>query len=218
MEKIRFFYTGSDLEEGKNYFKSLKDYSYYNIEGCLKDYRQQGPNQADINHPAKCPALNRIDRTGWVTFNHEKIDSQESWDLNHVFKNYKNGKDWLIVKYGSRWNVNIPKDHYLFSSPVLYHTKDWFSLPGIIDPVYHNNQEFFQLNSFIMIEKNTVIPPNTPIAQWILVKKPTVEVECDLINENDRENIFFKEYMEAIKESDYERYKQLKRSEFFRGE
>lgn len=221
MEKIRFFYTGSDLEEGKKYLKPLKDYGYYNIEDCLKEYRDQGPNQADINHPAKCPALNRINRTGWVTFNHEELDlskqhSQPSWELQHIFKKYENAEDWIVVKSTTQWNVNIPKDHYLFSSPVLYHTKDWFSLTGIIDPVYHANQDFFQLNSFIMMKRDAIIPINTPIAQWILVKKPSVEAEYELMNKDDQESIFFKEYLETIKELDYEKYKQLKRSELFK--
>lgn len=222
MEKIRFFYTGSDLEEGMKYLKPLEGYGYNNINDSLKDYRDKGPNQSDVNHPAKCPALNRINKTGWVIFSDEDIDikdqySHDSWDLQHVFKNYENSDDWIIVKFTSMWNVNIPKGHYLFTAPVLYHTKDWFSLTGIIDPTYHPNSQYFQLNAFIMMKRDTVIPSGTPISQWILVQKPTVEIEYELMNDDDYESILFKDYLEKMKETDYEKYKQLKRSEFFKG-
>ena len=228
MTNIRFFYDGKDLDEGKKYFKSTKDYKYNNLQDVVNEYKSilkyNNQDEALITHPAKCPAMNSIKASGWVTLNDYELsgnampeDGVGPSHVTGVFPNYTNSNDYVILKYHSKWRVNIPSGYYLTSIPTLYHTGNWFSLPGNIDPDFNQYKGHMQLNSFIIMKKNDIIPIGTPIAQWVLIKKEMPEVSIELINEFDQEQEELMNYLDTLKFNDYEKYKLVKRSELFQN-
>ena len=223
MNKIRFYYTGGNLEDGKKYLKPLSEHSYSVISEVFNDYHKYIKNigikeARKIQHAGRCPVLHKTNNTGWVSFINNNIHNSGIVNLKHIFKNYPNSEGYVIHKIATGWDVSIPKGYYLISLPTLYHTKDWFSLPGIIDPAtWPKWQKTIQLNSFIIKKKEDIIPDNSPICQWILAKNENVEIEYGLITEKELLDNYTKMYMSKLKINDIDRYKKLKNSELFDG-
>lgn len=226
MDKIRFFYHGSNLEKGKEFLKSSKDFVYKNMEDSLKDYHDRLKSDGMMEmlksfHVSRCPAINQINNTGWLSFNPDPIHYNSNHimlELNETIKGYPNSEDYMIKKVQTGWHVNIPKDHYLMSIPTLYHTKDWVSFPGIIDPSHSSYGGYADINVFVVMKKEDIIPKKTPLCQWILVRKNDVQAEYDLINDEDNQKWLEDSYIKDLKLTDYEKYKQLKDSGLFERE
>lgn len=225
MSEIRFYYTKSDINEGKKYLKSTDQYNYLHLENIIKNYKCEiHNNNPNIPHAAKCPGMNRIKRTGWISFNENEIHGKDALGygpeahgfVNDTFINYSNSEDYVIYKMTSHWNVNIPSGYYLMSIPTLYHTRNWFSFSGILD-AENSLLGFYQLNSFIYMHKNEIIPVGSPIAQWILVKKENYNVIMESMNNNDKEAINYRNILADIKNKDYEKYKIIKQSGLFKS-
>jgi hypothetical protein len=224
MTKIRFYYTGTDLNEGKKHFKSTSEYGYVHLEEMMNIYKSDLKNNSNIPHPARCPGMNTIKKTGWVTFNQKEIKGEDALGqtqsahgfVKETFINYPDSNDYVIYKLESKWNVNIPSGYYLMSIPTLYHTKTWFSLPGMF-AAENSLMGFEQLNSFIIMHKDEIIPVGSPIAQWILIKKEICDVTIDFINDDDKEAINNRDILTDIRMIDHNKYKLLKQSEFFRN-
>ena len=223
MNNIRFFYNGKNLDEGKKYFKSSSKYTDSNIQDLMNEYKtllEYDKDSVDtILHPATCPAMNGIKGAGWTVFNHYELTAV---DLIHMavtdlFPNYPNSNDYYIVKYESEWSVNIPTGYYLTLIPTLYHTGNWFSLPGIIDPTFKESHGVVWLSSFIFIKKGEVIPVGSPIAQFILTQKEIPNVIIELANQDDVDRIQQKQYLMKLKKEDYKRYKLVRNSENFKN-
>jgi len=223
MSKIRFYYTKPHLDEGKRYLKATDQYNYSNLDDIMENYKIELKNNFNQSHPAKCPGMNRIKKIGWTLFNSKEIYGKDALGQTPVahgfvkdtFTNYPNADDYVIYKMKSYWNVNIPSGYYLISNPTLYHTKDWFSFPGVLDSE-NSLMGFEQLNSFIFMHKDQIIPIGSPIAQWILIKKENYEVVMESINADDEESINNRNILANIKNTDYEKYKLIKQSGLFK--
>lgn len=222
MRKIRFYYRAGNLEDGEKYLKPAREHPYPVISAAFDDYRKclRDVGMEEMlkrpAHPGRCPVLHKTNNTGWISFINKNLDTSEILDLPDTFKNYPNGEGYVVNKVGTGWEVSIPKDYYLISLPTLYHTKDWFSLPGVIDPAnFPRYQKSVQLNAFIIRKEDQVIPDNSPICQWILAKKEEVEVEYGVMTEEELLDVYNKDYMTLLKLNNIDRYKELKNSGLF---
>ena len=218
MSDIRFFYNGNNLDYGKRFLKPSSEYINNNLQDLMNQYKLMLQHDLKVGmHPAKCPAMNSIKIAGWTTFNHYELTEADAIEpIANIFPNYPNSDDYVLLKYNSKWNVNIPIGYYLTLVPTLYHTGNWFALPGIIDPAFKTILGTVQLNSFIFMKKGEVIPIGSPIAQWIVSKKETLNVIVELTNKEDLSLIKQKEYLRKLKETDHEKYNLVRNSQFFK--
>lgn len=224
MTRIRFYYTKPNINEGKKYLKSTDEYSYSHLEDVMKDYRSNMKDNSNSPHPAKCPGMNTIKKTGWTLFNREEIKGENALVegeqahgfVKETFPNYSISDDHVIYKLRSYWNVNIPWGYYLISTPTLYHTNEWFSLPGILDSA-NIVSGFEQLNSFIIMHRDQVIPVGSPISQWVLVKKENYDVVMESMNEDDHQLIIDRDILAELRITDHKKYKLIKQSGLFKS-
>ena len=216
MDDIRFFYNGTNLDDGKKYFMPSSEYTHNNLQDLANEYKTI--LQRDLKtsvHPAKCPAMNSIQIAGWITLNHYKLTESDAVDtVSNLFPNYPNSEDYLVLKYESKWAVNIPTGYYLTLVPTLYHTGNWFAPPGIIGGVSLNPQD---LNTFIFMKRGEVIPKGSPVAQWTVSKKEVLNVIIELANQDDVDRVQQKQYLMKLKKEDYKRYKLVRNSENFKN-
>tara|TARA_R110000868_G_scaffold396011_1_gene668036 strand:+ start:99 stop:749 length:651 start_codon:yes stop_codon:yes gene_type:complete len=215
MDDIRFFYNGTNLDDGKKYFMPSSEYAYNNLQDLANEYKTILQRDLEPSmHSAKCPAINTIGIMGWITLNHYELTESDAVDtVSNLFPNYPNSEDYLVLKYRGRWSVNIPTGYYLTSIPTLYHTGNWFATPGIISGASFNP---VQLNSFIFMKRGEVIPKGSPIAQWTVSKKEGLNVIVELMDEKDKEIHQQKKYLHKLKIADYKGYKLVRNSELFK--
>jgi len=135
----------------------------------------------------------------WKTpINQAVTDSDNNWKWDYVshhpeelFGLYNPDKNCLqtIIKIQSPWMVYIPKGYYLMSMPLPYPDRhEWTAATGFLDPDYGPN--FLNVQMFWHnLNGQTVIPAGTPLCQYILVKKQSVETIVRECNNNDIDNL-----------------------------
>lgn len=82
-----------------------------------------------------------------------------------------------VIKVNSPWVVTVPKGYYLLCLPIPYHDDNRFTASiGLIDGDAGIN--FLNVQLFWhCLNSEEVIPAGTPLAQYYLIKKETVNTE-----------------------------------------
>ena len=224
---IRFYYMGHDWKEGQKYLKPLFDYKYSNLEHVYDKYKKElafdrHKATSDTN-VGRCPGMNSMRTSGYVLLNDEEIRGDESQadyrPVKKFFPDYPNADDYVIVKHASKWRASVPKDYRLLCQPTSYHTRDWTSLPGFLDPSYSVYMGIaIQMNVFFIMKKGDVIPIGSPLTQFHIVKKDGHEVLIEHHNQNDQEKEFQLQELMHNQYDNVEHYRELKRSQLFESE
>ena len=134
-----------------------------------------------------------IDQKG-QNFGHDLNDDYLSWHPPELYCNYNPNKNTLrsIVKICSPWLVYIPKGYYLISMPIPYSDRQEFTAAiGLLDP--DDGPNFLNVQLFWHeLEKEVFIPAGTPLQQYFLIKKETIDFSIREFNKNDIDNVKLK--------------------------
>ena len=193
MTKIRFYYTGE--QENLDSLQPAYDEPAEVLQTVHKQLQEADVNRKRFPHVARCMGINLYKQLGWIVKTEYDL-TESNLSLDTDFLQYiPDTDDYEMIKYESKWRVNIPENHYLLSVPTLYDSVNWFSLPGAI----HGRYGPQPLNSFIVKKKGVTIPKDTPIAQWILLENKKIEVIKEYPKKEDIVDLMYREKLTDYK-------------------
>jgi len=172
----------------------------------MKKEREHVPINSRHQHVAKCPGISLVARQGWVQKSYQdiyiKTDGREGFEWSTPLDQTQLTVDheWkfpyvtyhpttqsepygilkpetlpTVIKLSSPWVVDVPKGYYLLCMPIPYQDDNRFTATtGILD----EGTNFLNVQLFWhCLNSEEVIPAGTPLSQYFLIKKETVEVK-----------------------------------------
>jgi len=224
---------GKNLDKGKKYFKPQGEYTYPNLDDVANKYKSDLEFDRAKAHgqpqTARCPGINHYKRVGYVLLNHKEIRGPDvalpianrpNTPLVDTFPNFPNATDYVIHKYDSKWRAVVPKGYQLLSIPTSYHTNEWASLPGFINPEHSLLHKGIRacLNAFLIIKKDQIIPIGSPIAQFMILQTAIPEVSVELHTSDDLVIEMHSQLLGKLQFEDKQKFKQAKRSHLFKSD
>lgn len=159
-------------------------------------------NHDKLMHTARCPGIFSLQRHGWIMRTWQDIEITTYGDgmgfiwkaatniggdpvgqhppeqLSNFFEEWPQNTLRTIVKMHTGWRCIVPKGYYLLEMPLPLSDEQRFTaIPGYFSresgPASMNVQLMWHVMS-----GSTLIKAGTPIAQYVLVPKEQMEMEC----------------------------------------